>query len=374
MKAIVCGGVIGALAMFAHVSIGAAEDTRDLGLTVNQAAAYQVSAPVAATQKVANALKVTAWVDRENNTYHVGENVQLYVKSNKDAYITVLSVGASGSTVVLFPNQFQPDNFVRGGQITEVPGPASPAKITVSGPVGNELIKVVASTKNKQIFQQTTLQPAGPWQVVSTPVPQWTRDLTLTMQGQPVAAVTSAPPVAGVVATQPMVPVTTTQIVETGEWDLYNKTIRTVAAPAGVVGMPIVPTIPGTVQYQQTSVTPSGNIITTTWTHTATAPGPFPLTISLPKPTFTVGEVVPVQLVSQAPCNLLVTAGGSVPVYPASGQPVLIQANQPVVINGITARVSQTLVANCVPVGGAVGRDVGDTSGGASAQIVYEVQ
>lgn len=335
-----------AVAAVLTMSAASAEDTRDLGLTVAQTAAYQVSVPVSV--KTESALKVTAWVDRENNTYHVGENVQLYVRTNKDAFVTVINVGASGATTVLFPNQFQRDNLVRAGQITEIPGAASPARITVGGPVGTELIKVIASTKSRQVFQQTSLQAAGPWQAVSVNLAQWTRDLSLTLQGQPGAVSTVS-----TVSAAPVAAVTTTQVVETDEWDSYNKVIRTVAAPsvapASVIVVPGAPVITTSVQAVAVSA-------------------PFLLAVTTPKPTFTIGEVVPIQVMSQSACNLVVTASDGSVIYPATGQPVLIQANQPFVVQGVTAQAAQALTAVCRPVG--LGRDAGDAQA-ASTQITF---
>jgi hypothetical protein len=254
----------------------------------------------------------------------------------------------------------------------EVPGLGSPAKITVGGPVGTELIKVIASTKSRQIFQQTTLQPAGPWQTVSVNVPQWTRDLSLTMQGQPGAVTTVSTVAPAVTVSQPVVATTSTHVVETGEWDGYNKVIRTVPAPAGFVAAPSVVIVPGAPPAQQVALVPAGSVPAVVWTHAVTAPGPLPLVLSMTKPSFSVGEVVPLQVAASTACNLLITAGGNQPIYPASGQPVLIQANQPVVINGITAQVSQTLVATCVPVTNT--RDAGDTVLPVTAQIAFTVQ
>jgi hypothetical protein len=348
--------IISLMTIGLHAQAAAEEDLRDLVLTAPQAALYHVAAP----QTAAGALDVTAWVDRSNNTYHVGENIQLYVKANKDAYITVLNVGASGNVIMLFPNQFQPDNFIRGGQIVEVPRPSSPAKITVSAPVGTELIKVIASTKTRQVVSQTTLQPAGPWSVVTVSSIQLSRDLTLSMQGSPVGATGAS--------------VSTTPVVEPGEWDEYNKVIRTVPAPPGATiaptGLePVAVMVPSALPPQQSTVTP---IVATSWAHSATASGPFPLVISIPKPRFAVGEAVPIQLVTQSACNLMLTTANNQLLYPPSGQPVLIQANQPVIINGLTAQMSQTLVATCVPLMAS-----SDLAGGvpvAAVQLGFTVQ
>ena len=312
-----------------------AETARDLGLTVTQATVYDMSAP--ARPQTGRALNVTAWVDHENNTYHTGEAVRLFVKTNKDSYITVINVGPTGNTTVLFPNQFQADNLVRAGQVQEIPSPSSPVKITVSGPVGSELIKVIASTKTQHVFQQTQLQPAGPWQVVAMDVNNWSRDLALTMAGQ--AAVT-----------------TTTHVVETGEWDTYNKVIRTVPGPGH-------------------SASGQGPM-TVVWSHSVTAPGPVPVTIALPKPTYAVGETIPIQVVSPMACQLTVSDGNNNVIYPMGGQAVLVPANTPVVVNGVAASAASMFIATCQPVMEA-SRDAAATlqqSATTGATITYSIQ
>ena len=61
--------------------------TRDL--TVEQRDLAAVIAPQ-------SDLKVTAWVDKQDDTYKPGDTLQLFVKANSDAYITVIDVGTSG--------------------------------------------------------------------------------------------------------------------------------------------------------------------------------------------------------------------------------------------------------------------------------------
>ena len=43
----------------------------------------------------------------------MGETVRLFVKASKDAWLTVLNVGASGRTTILFPNAHQPESGFR---------------------------------------------------------------------------------------------------------------------------------------------------------------------------------------------------------------------------------------------------------------------
>ncbi len=177
----------------------ASDDPAARDLTVEQTAVFSVQAPGAPS---AERLDVVAWVDKADNTYAVGEKVRLFVQTNRDAYLTVLNVGPSGNTTVLFPNARQRDARIRGGKPLEIPAPGSGVHIEVRGPtLGRELIKVIATTEPAPLFSPAALAAAGPFSTVSGGARSAARDLQVTMDG-PAAK----------------------------EWDDYNKVITTVAS------------------------------------------------------------------------------------------------------------------------------------------------
>ena len=84
--------------------------------------------------------------------------VRLFVQTNTGAYLTVLNVGPSANTTVLFPNARQQDARIRGGKPLEIPAPGSGVNIEVRGPtLGRELIKVIASTEPNPLFAPSKL-------------------------------------------------------------------------------------------------------------------------------------------------------------------------------------------------------------------------
>ena len=176
----------------------AGDGARDL--TVEQAAVHAVTAPAPAAGGTGG-LAVTAWVDQADNTYAVGESVRLFVKPSKDAYVTVLNVGPSGQTTMLFPNAYQKDNRVSGGRTIEIPSRESGSRIRVQPPVGRELIKVVASTSPVPLFPAAKMRSAGPFATLDGGARSAARDLQVTMDTQ---------------ANQ--------------EWDDYNKIVTTVTS------------------------------------------------------------------------------------------------------------------------------------------------
>ena len=190
-------------------------------LSVEQTAVYEVKPPAGAQGD----LDVVAWVDRGDYTYASGEDVKLFVKTSKDAYVTILNVDPAGQTTILFPNEYQSDNLVRANRVLAVPDSASLSRIVVTGTTGTELLKVVASTEPIRPFEALQLGAAGPFQVVRTRAQGVARSLAVAM------LTPEATPVGQRPAGQP--PVAQTAIpVSLNEWAMCHQTISTIATPS----------------------------------------------------------------------------------------------------------------------------------------------
>ena len=278
-------GVLTAL-LAAGAGAAAAQEPEARQLTVQQVGIL-TAAPPEPTQ--ANPLTVTAWVDHADSTYALGEQVQLFVQTNKDAYVTVLNVDPTGGTTVLFPNQFQPDNRVPANTVTQVPDPASGTAFTVSGPVGAELVKVIASTESRPPFASAQLGQSGPFSRLATPADETARTLQVVLEDQ-----------AG------------------GEWDDYNKTILTV--PQRQAAAAVAPGV--------------------AW------PAPaFGLRLAANKPQYRVTEPVTLMVEADRNCHLALINTGpnglSRQIFPNRYQQnTLIQAGQTVVVPGMGSGVT----------------------------------
>lgn len=206
--------------------------TRDL--TIEQRPIAAIVAPV-------SDFKVTAWVDHKNSIYKVGETLSLFVKSNKDAYITIIDVGTSGKVHMIFPNKYQKDNRVLAHQVLQIPDRDARFRIRVGGPAGTELIKVVATTRKGALIDRTRTSAAGPFRSMKDSTTIVARDLTvelkkrhdagyatynkiirITMQGAeaPPAAVTPLP--SSAVTPQPGPAVAPEKIYRQGEASFYG--------------------------------------------------------------------------------------------------------------------------------------------------------
>ena len=175
----------------------AAQEERPLSrsLTVEQAAIYDVRPP--AGPAGGGGLEVLAWVDRPDYTYASGEDVQVFVETSKDAWVTVLNVDPAGETTVLFPNRYQSDNFVAAGRTLQVPGRGAGFRIVVAGGVGAELLKVVASSEPAPLFEARQLAEAGDFQVVRAQPAGLARSLTVAMTNEPAGGSAPRPGAAG---------------------------------------------------------------------------------------------------------------------------------------------------------------------------------
>jgi hypothetical protein len=298
--------VLGCLALGTSVQ-AVADMVEKRQLTVEQNAIYDLHAPAPAVV-VPEPLSVVAWVDHPDNTYAVGETVRLYVQANKDAQVTVMNVGPTGNTTLLFPNALQPDGRVAANQVVEIPPAGSGASIKVGGPVGRELIKVIASTSSEPVVPALNVSGSGPFAPLESGR-SLAKQLQVTMNAQPEA-----------------------------EWDDYNKVITTIAArPTAVVPL---------------AAAPMG---------TAWPAQPFGLRIAAGKPVYRMGEPVLLYASTTAPCYLTLvnigSSGQSRVLLPNAAQPQnLIPAGQTVVfpVTGSNLQLTpmgppgvETVVATC---------------------------
>ena len=76
----------------------------------------------------------------------IGDVVRLNFRAERDCYLTLINVDATGFVTVLFPNEYRPDGWIQGNRIyqTETEG-EMPFKIRAVGPPGRELVKAVAT-------------------------------------------------------------------------------------------------------------------------------------------------------------------------------------------------------------------------------------
>ncbi len=103
--------------------------------------------------------------------YREGDELKLYVKSDRDCYIEVYNISEDGSTQQIFPNQFwlrqhSPDeNFIRASVRTPIPNDSS-FSLRISPPYGVETLKVIASTEPFSTRTRSFYQEKGAFPVI----------------------------------------------------------------------------------------------------------------------------------------------------------------------------------------------------------------
>ncbi len=261
-----------------------AQDATARDLTVEQSSAANASI------EFAGSLKVTVATDRQNPVYARGEKVRLFVTTNEDAYITVLNIGPGGQVTQLFPNAFQTDNHVKGGRPVEIGGGASGAHIEISGPVGRELMKVIASDKPIVVIPETALEGTGPFRLVQGGVPALIRNLSVA---------------ANEVTSKPRKLVTTNFILQTVEAHSMNAEPALIIVPSAAAPAAAPAAIP---------------VVTPPIVSTSAAATSFPLLVAVDKQTYKPGEVVTLAVTSLQACYLTVidinAAGAVRQVFP----------------------------------------------------------
>jgi hypothetical protein len=90
-------------------------------------------------------LDVEVWTDHADAEYYEGDEVVVYYRASRDAFVAIYSIDTRGRVNLLFPSEPGEDNFVHGGQTYSLPGPGDDYDLVVSGPEGTENIQIIAS-------------------------------------------------------------------------------------------------------------------------------------------------------------------------------------------------------------------------------------
>ena len=89
--------------------------------------------------------RVSVWTDRGDDPYQTGGGARVFVRADRDAYVTIFRVDTDGRVRVLFPRDPWEDNFVRGGREFEVQSTRDDDAFSVDDYPGVGYIFAVAS-------------------------------------------------------------------------------------------------------------------------------------------------------------------------------------------------------------------------------------
>lgn len=96
----------------------------------------------------------------ERPAYVAGDKAAFYFKTERDCYLWVVSIGASGTGTVLFPNFVQPevqDTLIRARDgWVKIPAASWKFSYQIGPPFGSERIKTICTTQPVQLIPQAT--------------------------------------------------------------------------------------------------------------------------------------------------------------------------------------------------------------------------
>lgn len=98
---------------------------------------------IADTNKTAD-FNISVWTDRK--VYRIGDTATVYLRSNRDCYVTLLNVRSNGEIWELFPNRYNTDNFIRANVTYTIPSNDDNFRLKIVYPPGREYIKAIATS------------------------------------------------------------------------------------------------------------------------------------------------------------------------------------------------------------------------------------
>ncbi|MBI4410259.1 MAG: caspase family protein [Gemmatimonadetes bacterium] len=148
------------------VLLGLDGATRQVIPAATAAAAAAALAPVlrlefgahqlAVIENPAHPFDVAFAFEGEKTTFKLHDIVKFRVRAGRDGYLTIIDLPADGKVTVIFPNQYDSDNFVRAGQEVVIPTPSMRFDFTAQEPTGRGIVRVFVTEKPLVVpFAQT---------------------------------------------------------------------------------------------------------------------------------------------------------------------------------------------------------------------------
>lgn len=125
-------------------------DQKELGMAESLAASLGQTAAVVtrirASDPYGEKVCVRVWIDGDRKVFRAGEKLQFKVCADRDAYVWLFDVRPDRKTVMIFPNAYHQDNFLRAGQVVTLPSESMKFDFFVEEPFGPEAVQAVATT------------------------------------------------------------------------------------------------------------------------------------------------------------------------------------------------------------------------------------
>ena len=126
--------------------------------------------------------QVELWTDKKDGQYHIGNDLVIYLKVNKDSRVTLFDVGTSGKVHIIFPNEYQKDNTVKAGQTYRVPAKDAKWTFKLQGPAGRNMLKAIATIEDVSLLAQTETRTAGIFREINDSEKQLAKDISIALK------------------------------------------------------------------------------------------------------------------------------------------------------------------------------------------------
>lgn len=104
--------------------------------------------------------KIALWMNREDRTYQIGEEVYVFFAANRDCYLTLIDICSDGKVRILLPNRYQKENHAKAGYVYRVP--SQNARFTFKAmEFGEETIIAIATLEDIQLYDQVDIKGDG---------------------------------------------------------------------------------------------------------------------------------------------------------------------------------------------------------------------
>jgi len=119
----------------------------------NLAAVDKLRASVRRHSGRAKNFKIKVWLEGGRRAWRESEKLVFHFRSERDCYLNLLHFDSAGSVQLLFPNQWHPDGFVRGGRNYTIPSREMNFVFEVDEPYGTDIVLAVATAvKTKGLY------------------------------------------------------------------------------------------------------------------------------------------------------------------------------------------------------------------------------
>lgn len=146
---LVLGAVVGIsfLAWLARGVIGTMTQTQTIAESTETAALSRMEEKPTAAIATPHESRPVNFLDvsLSEPSYTIGEGMVLFVEAKKPMYVTLVHISSVGQVSTIYPNGYEPSNWINAGIKVRIPAANAGYELTVSGPPGTDHVEALGS-------------------------------------------------------------------------------------------------------------------------------------------------------------------------------------------------------------------------------------